>query len=50
MESLLFGVEPSDPLVLVCATSLVVMVATAANLRPARDAMRVDPAVALRAE
>ena len=50
MESLLFGVEPSDPLVLVGATALVFIVATAANLVPARDAMRVDPAVALRAE
>lgn len=50
MESLLFGVEPSDPLVLVAATSLVCIVAIAANLVPTRSAMRVDPAVALRAD
>jgi hypothetical protein len=50
MEGLLFGVEPSDPLVLVGAASLVIMVATAANLMPARYAMRVDPAAALRAQ
>ena len=50
MESLLFGVEPSDPLVLICATSLVFVVAGAASLVPARYAMRVDPVAALRAE
>ena len=50
MESLLFGVEPSDPLVLVCAASLVFIVAAAASLVPARYAMRVDPVEALRAE
>ena len=50
MESLLFGVEPSDPLVLVCAISLVFVVAAAASLVPARYAVRVDPVAALRAE
>ena len=50
MESLLFGAEPSDPLVQVCATSLVFIVAPAANLAPTRYAMRVDPCIALRAE
>ena len=38
------------PLVLVTATSLVCIVAIAANLVPTRSAMRVDPAVALRAD
>jgi len=50
MESLLFGVEPSDPLVLVSAASLVFIVAAVASLVPARYATRVDPVEALRAE
>ena len=50
MEGLLFGVEPADPIVLSSASVLVLLVATAATLIPARRATRVDPTVALRVE
>ena len=50
MEDLLFGVEPNDPLVLAGVSVLVLLVATAATLIPARRATRVDPTVALRVE
>ncbi|MCH2471494.1 MAG: hypothetical protein MK486_16005 [Gemmatimonadetes bacterium] len=48
MEDLLFGVEPNDPVVLAGVSVLVLLVATAATLIPARGATRVDPTVALR--
>ena len=50
MEGLLFGVEPSDPIVLSGVSVLVLLVATAATLIPAHRATRVDPTVALRVE
>ena len=50
MEDLLFGVEPNDPLVIAGVSVLVLLVATAATLIPARRATRVDPTVALRVE
>jgi predicted permease len=48
VQNQLFGIEPTDPmnLIAVCVTLLVV--AVAACLIPARRAMRVDPALALR--
>jgi len=46
MEDLLFGVEPNDPVVLAGVSVLVLLVATAATLIPARGATRVDPTVA----
>jgi ABC-type antimicrobial peptide transport system permease subunit len=50
MRSLLFGVRPLDPITFVAAAGLVVLVATAAAWHPARRALRVDPAEALRME
>jgi len=50
MEGLLFGVEPADPVVLLGVSALVMLIASAATLLPARRATRVQPTVALRAE
>jgi len=46
----LFGVEPTDPLVLMTAAAAVLATAVAASVAPARRAARVDPAAALRQE
>jgi predicted permease len=48
--SLLFNVQPHDPLTMGLAPVLLLLVATAACLLPAYRAARVDPAIALRAE
>ncbi len=50
LRSLLFEVTPTDPLTLAAVTSLLLVVATAATLVPARRAARVDPMTALRDE
>jgi len=50
MSSLLFGVSASDPLTYVTVTLLLLVVAVAACLIPARRAARVHPVVALRYE
>ncbi|MHB8617826.1 MAG: ADOP family duplicated permease [Candidatus Acidiferrales bacterium] len=50
MSSLLFGIEPADPLTFVTVAILLALVALAACWIPARRAMRVDPMVALRYE
>ena len=50
MTSLLYGVQPADPLTFVCVTLLLGCVALLACYFPARRAMRVDPIVALRSE
>jgi len=50
LSSLLFGVTAHDPLTLVAAALLVIAMAMAASVLPARRAARVDPAEALRAE
>ena len=50
LDDLLFGVEARNPLAAAVAAAMLVAVALAASLRPALDASRVDPAVALRAE
>ena len=50
MGSLLFGVSASDPLTYATAAVLLLVVAVAACLIPARRAARVDPIVALRCE
>jgi predicted permease len=50
LRSQLFDVTPSDPPAIVASTLVLVLVACAAGLLPARRASRVDPAVTLRYE
>jgi putative ABC transport system permease protein len=50
LRSLLFGVSPADPWVLALASAFLAAVAALASWAPARRAMRVDPAEALRHE
>jgi predicted permease len=50
ISSLLFGVEPADPVALAMATLLMFLVGVLACYVPARSAMRVDPLVALHYE
>jgi predicted permease len=50
LESLLFGIEPRDPMSFAAAATFLVCVAIVATLLPAWRAARVDPMTALRAE
>jgi putative ABC transport system permease protein len=50
LQALLFGVDARDTLTFVLAPALLLLAALVGCLAPARRAMRVDPAVALRAE
>ncbi|MEO8138689.1 MAG: ABC transporter permease [Gemmatimonadota bacterium] len=50
VSGLLFGVSPTDSLVLAVVAFLLVFVALSASYIPARRAARVDPMVALRSE
>jgi ABC-type antimicrobial peptide transport system permease subunit len=50
LKSFVFGVSTLDPLVLVVAAILVLLLAMAASLLPARRAASIDPIQALRAE
>jgi len=47
LESQLFGVSASDPLVLVVVTAVLAVVAVVACALPAHRATRIDPIVAL---
>jgi putative ABC transport system permease protein len=50
LKSLLYEVNPRDPMTFAVVTLLLVVVALAAAFIPARRAARVDPVLALRAE
>jgi putative ABC transport system permease protein len=50
IRSMLFDVSPTDPVVLVGVSLLLVAVALAASYLPARRAAKVDPVITLRAE
>ncbi|HXT68185.1 MAG TPA: ABC transporter permease [Vicinamibacterales bacterium] len=50
LGSMLFGVEPLDPVTLVAVPIVFVVIAIVAAVAPARRATRVDPVIALRGE
>jgi len=50
LRGLIFGVEPTDPLTLVAAATVLGVIAGLASWIPARRAARVDPVEALRSE
>jgi len=50
VQSMLFGLKPTDPAAIAGATLVLLFVAHAAAYLPARRAARVDPLVALRTE
>jgi predicted permease len=48
LSSVLYGVTPQDPAVLIAVTAVLILVALAACLVPARRAASIDPVIALR--
>jgi ABC-type antimicrobial peptide transport system permease subunit len=50
MRTLLYDVQPTDPLTFVCVAAVLTAVALLASATPAVRALRVDPVVALRYE
>ncbi len=50
LASLLYGVTPGDPAAFLGAAVALLAVAVVATLRPARSALRVDPAATMRVE
>jgi predicted permease len=49
-QTLLYGVDPADPMTFGTVVGVIALVATAACLIPMRRAMRVDPLTAMRAD
>jgi putative ABC transport system permease protein len=50
MQAMFFGVSPLDAVALTTAPAMILVVAVAAAVIPARRAARIDPIVSLRAE
>ena len=50
LGSVLYNVQPRDPLLMALATTILVLVALVASAIPARRAANVDPAVVLQAD
>jgi ABC-type antimicrobial peptide transport system permease subunit len=50
LRSVLVQTEPSDPVTLIAISGILVLVAAVASWWPSSQAMRLDPAVALRDE
>jgi predicted permease len=50
VRSLLFGLQPSDPLTVACATAVLFAAGALAGFLPARRAASVEPTLALRSE
>jgi adenylate cyclase len=50
LSAMLFDLTPADPLTIMAATGVLVVVAMGAGWLPARRASRIDPIVALRSE
>lgn len=50
VQSLLFGLSPTDPVTFLMAAVVMMSIACAAVFFPARQAARIDPMVALRTE
>jgi ABC-type lipoprotein release transport system permease subunit len=50
VESMLFGLTPTNPLAIAVAATVMLTISLAASFLPAQRAARVDPIVALRTE
>jgi ABC-type lipoprotein release transport system permease subunit len=50
LRTLLYGVEPADPVTFVAIVGVLALAGLAATWLPARRATRVDPVEAIRAE
>jgi ABC-type antimicrobial peptide transport system permease subunit len=50
VESLVFGLNPHDPMTVIASVALFLFIGLIAGYLPARRASRIDPIVALRSE